>query len=510
MNRDATKGVILIKHAKHGSTYFVTSRITKQPNGSPDRYLGGAGEMNTVSTTDAASVETGVYEDPVDGVPRFYGVPGQEFGPLNVKYQRGATDESLVTNVVKRGAERRAENRFFGMALQVDEPLTIIQLGQFDPGYSHGTYTLSLVRAEDNAVLATADLDMNRAQIDANGFKYVPLPHPLRLESNAGPVVIYPRGLLPAEIYEVRGSVSSIHLRQTGSRLMSEGITLEKTAAGELIFLNLSDFPGSGTDHVPPTPPSKVEKRLGTNLGVQGIELSWLPGTDDRWVSFYEVLKNGKLIGRSAIGTFFFDHSDSARYDIDAVFEVRTVDGDGNRSQAVTAQKAGSQARIYEALGDFSPTQSLKQWEYEEAIEDGSYRELTWDNGGYEGRWTGSGLGRIGRIWMQPSAQYDLSRTFLVPADGVASTSGTIRKDPSAENQDPCFVRIELNSKRVWPADVWAEVRPIYDVPTLYNVTGLHVSKGDKIRFVLKHNGKNLADPIEWNPSVMIQGPDGN
>ena len=291
---------------------------------------------------------------------------------------------------------------------------------------------------------------------------------------------------------------------------MSDGITLDKIAAGELIFLNLPNFPGSGTDHVPPTPPSNVAKRLETNLGMQGIEVSWLPGTDDHWISYYEVLKNERLIGKVAKGTFFFDHSDSARDDINAVFEIRTVDGDGNRSQAVTAQKNGNQPQIYEALGDFSPTQSGKQWAYEEALEDSSYRELIWDNGGYEGRWTGSGLGRIGRIWMQPSAQYDLSRTFIVPAAGMASTSGAIRKDPSAENQASCFVRILLNSKQVWPADGWAKVSPSYDTPTTYKITGLRVSPGDKLRFSVKHNGQNRADPIVWNPLVIIQGSDSN
>jgi hypothetical protein len=466
--------------------------------------------MNTVSTTTAASLETGVYEDPVDGAVRFYGVPGQEFGPLNVKYRINATDESFVTKVVKGGVERRAQDHFFGMALQPDEPMTITQLGQFDPGYNCGTYTLSLVRAEDGAVLATADLDMSRAPIDQMGFKYVQLPHPVRLETSAQPVVIYPRGLLPAETYEVQGIVSGIQLRRTGSKLMSDGITLDKIAAGELIFFNLPGFPGSGTDHVPPGPPSKVEKRLGTNLGVQGIELSWLPGTDDHWISYYEVLKNRRLIGKVAIGTFFFDHSDSARNDLNAVFEIRTVDGDGNRSQAVTAQKTGSQPQIHEALGDFSPTQTGKQWKYEETLEDGSYRELIWDNGGYEGRWTGSGLGRIGRIWMQPSADYDLSRTFIVPAEGMASASGVIRKDPSAENQAPCFVRILLNSKQVWPAEGWAEVSPNYDRATAYEIKNLRVSSGDNLRFIVKHNGQNRADPIVWNPSVMIQGPGNN
>jgi hypothetical protein len=507
MDRNGTKGVILAKHEKHAPTYFITSRLTKPSTDSPDRYLGGAGEMNSVSTTTAASLDTGVYEDPVDGAVRFYGVPGQEFGPLNLKYQNGAIEESFVTKVVKRGAERRPEAHFFGMALQPKKSVTITQLGQFDPGSNRGTYTLSLVRADDGAVLATADLDMERAPIDATGFKYVQLAHPVQLNDTAQPVTIYPRGLLPEENYEVRGSNSAIHLRQTGAKLMSSGITLDRVAAGELIFLNLSDFPGSGTDHVPPSPPSKVEKRLGTNLGTQGIELSWLPGTDDRWISYYEVLKNGRSIGKVAIGTFFFDHSDSARNDLSAVFEIRTVDGDGNRSKAVIAQQAGIQQWIYEALGDFSSTQSGTQWRYEQTLEEGYYRDLLWDNGGYEGRWTGSGLGRIGRIWMQPSAQYDLSRTFIVPAEGIVSATGVIRKDPSADNQASAFVRILLNSKQVWPADGWAEINASYDVPTKYEITGLRVSLGDKLRFIVKHNGQNRADPIVWNPSVVFEAP---
>lgn len=249
---------------------------------------------------------------------------------------------------------------------------------------------------------------------------------------------------------------------------------------------------------------------MGTNLGVQGIEISWSPGTDDHWISYYEVLKDGRVIGKAAIGTFFFDHSESARNDLNAVYEVRTVDGDGNRSQAVTAQKTGSQQRIYEALGDFSSTQSEKQWRYEQKLDDGLYRNLLWDNGGYEGRWTGSGMGRIGRIWMQPSSQNDLSRTFLVPAEGTVSTYGVIRKDPSAENQAAAFVRILLNEKQVWPANGWAEVSPSFDTPTKYEITDLHVSTSDKLRFIVKHNGQNRADPIVWNPSVILEIPDSH
>jgi hypothetical protein len=346
---------------------------------------------------------------------------------------------------------------------------------------------------------------MSTSKTDAMGFKYVSLPRPIRLETASKPVVIYPRGLTPTANYEVRTINSGLHLRQTGSKLMSEGITLDNIAPGELIFLNLPNYPGSGTDHIAPSAPTAVTKGSGANLGVQGVELSWSAGRDDNWLSYYEVQKNGKVIGKVAKGTFFFDHSDTARRDIDATYAVRAVDGDGNRSPFVNAQKVTGEGQSYEAFGDFAPVQSAKQWVYEEAAQDGSYRELLWDKGGYEGRWTGSGLGVIGRIWMQPSKNYDLARTFIVPASGVVSASGVIRKDPSAENQISVMVRILRNSEQVWPAEGWAEVKADYDTPTSYEITNLRVSVGDKLRFVVKHNDQNRADPIMWNPKVVMQ-----
>jgi hypothetical protein len=137
MNRDGSKGVILTKHAKQGATYFITSRL-KTP-AEKDRYRGGAGDMNMVTTTSVANVGTGVYEDPVDGAARFYGVPGQSFGPLNIKYQAGGEDRSLVTKIVRLGANRNVDSKFFGMELQPNEPITITQLGQFEPGINLGS-----------------------------------------------------------------------------------------------------------------------------------------------------------------------------------------------------------------------------------------------------------------------------------------------------------------------------------------------------------------------------------
>jgi hypothetical protein len=307
----------------------------------------------------------------------------------------------------------------------------------------------------------------------------------------------------------VRASISGLRLHEPGSQLMSNGITLDTIAAGELIFLNLPHYPGSATDHVPPSSPSNATKRLATNLGVQGIELSWPPSHDDNWLSYYQIRKNGKLLGRTAKGTFFFDHSDSSRNDLEANYEVAAVDGDGNASASVSAQTIASGPAIepqrYEALGDFSPSQLTNHWTYEETTDNLTYTDLAWEKGGYEGRWTGSGLGRIGRIWMQPSAQYDLSRTFIIPSAGTVSTSGEIRKDPSANNGASCFVRILLNSSQIWPSAGWAEVFPSYDHSTRYTLANLPVKAGDKIRFVIQRNGANRADPIVWDPAIIIR-----
>jgi hypothetical protein len=505
MNRDGSEGAIFTKHAKSGSTYYVVSRPSRGSQPNTDKYRGDSGAMNVVTTTSAASLDSGIYEDPVDGAYRYYGVPGEVFGPLNVKYQSPTGEKSFVTEIAKIGAERRATSHSFGMAMQISRPMTVTELGQYDPGGNAGAYTLSLIRAEDGIVLATAELDMSKAHADAKGFKYVRLTTPVALVPRVEPVIIFPRGLLAAENYDVNGSASGVRFRETGSKLMAEGIRLDKIPAGEIIFLNLSHYPGSGSDHVAPTSPTKVVKRLGLNLGAQGIEISWSPSQDDTWISYYAIRKNGKPIAKAAKGTFFFDHSVGARDAIDAAYDVTAVDGDGNRSAAAVAQEISGEPQTYEALGDFSPTQRAGSWAYEEILEDGSYKELIWDKGGYEGRWAGSGLGRIGRIWMQPSAEYDLSRTFIAPSSGAVETYGVIRKDPSADNQASCFAKIMKNSDQIWPTEGWAEISSNYDSPISYKLSRLVVSAGDKIRFVVEHNGVNRADPIVWDPIVVMQ-----
>jgi hypothetical protein len=503
MDAHGSRGIIIAKHAKIGSEYFLVSKPLA--NATEDHYEGGPWQMPHVSTTNVATLDTGIYSDPSDGAYGYYGVPGEEYGPVNFRYEAGGPEQSFVTQLDRHGVSTHVTDKFFGLAFQTGEqPVTISELGQYDPGKNSGTYSLTLVRASDKAILATASLDMTRADADALGFKYVRLPKPITLAPERDTAVtIFPRGLQPTATYDVRTYKAKIHAQRIGSDLMQNGITLPEIAAGELIFLNLPGYPGSGTDTVAPEPPSNVTKRLGTNLGIQGIEISWLPAHENNWLSYYEILKEGQPIARAAKGTFYFDHSPDARHSLDSRYEVRTVDGDGNRSSSIAAREIPGDAQTYEALGDFGPTQGGNGWRYEGSSEGRTYTNLTWSNGGYEGLWAGSGLGRIGRIWMQPSAAIELSRTFVSPEDGSVELYGQVEKDPSADPAAPVFVRIYHQNDQIWPAAEWALV-PAFGASLTYQLKDIVVRKGEAIRFVVERNGENRAEPIIWNPSIVF------
>ena len=141
-----------------------------------------------------------------------------------------------------------------------------------------------------------------------------------------GPVTIYPKGLLPGTTYNVSYQESKATANRLGSDLMSQGITLQNPQEGELIYLNLPMHPGSGADKTPPSSPQQVSKRIGTNMGYIGVELTWLPATDNNWVSYYEIFRNGVAIDKVAKGTYYFDHSLGSR-------SCRALRGEGGGRQ---------------------------------------------------------------------------------------------------------------------------------------------------------------------------------
>jgi hypothetical protein len=104
---------------------------------------------------------------------------------------------------------------------------------------------------------------------------------------------------------------------------------------------------------------------------------------------------------------------------------------------------------------------------------------------------------------MQPSAGTDLSRTFRAGADGVLRISGDLQKDPSAEQNAPVYVRILQNERQIWPEANWQIVPAFGSGPMRYDLKTA-ARKGDSIRFIVKRNGENRAQPIIWNPVVVV------
>jgi len=150
-----------------------------------------------------------------------------------------------------------------------------------------------------------------------------------------GSVKVYPKGLLPDARYGITFQESSAEAECTGAELMRQGLAIDRMPPGELIYLNLPLHPGSKRDHQPPTAPGNLAKCTAENMGYPGVELQWSPGTDNNWISYYEILRNGPAIDKVAKGTFYFDHSAGA--DLAARYQIRTVDGAGNLSPPAQA-----------------------------------------------------------------------------------------------------------------------------------------------------------------------------
>ena len=96
------------------------------------------------------AVDTGIYEDPVDGQYRFFGQAEKYAVGCLILYWREGTERSFVKAVTQLGSSRRVGDKFFGMAIQVGaEPITLTQLGmsagdldQFMDGFNRGELIL--------------------------------------------------------------------------------------------------------------------------------------------------------------------------------------------------------------------------------------------------------------------------------------------------------------------------------------------------------------------------------
>jgi len=337
-----------------------------------------------------------------------------------------------------------------------------------------------------------------------------------------GEVVIRPRGLLPEHHYVVGFDSTQVTTIRTGADLMANGIVIAHQAPGELIYLGLPNRPRGGRDRVAPKAPGRVLVRREMNIGHSGAGIYWSPGSDDNWISCYEVRRGDELLGKASVGTYYFDHS--AGWDSGGRYAVRTVDGDGNLSRWTEAQAIADEPATAYALGGLFLERGREGWHADTTTDGHTYTPMTWvrpantsaadlggtpnQPGGIEGYWEGAGGARIGRAWQQASRDAACVHTWVAPKSGTVRIVSRVMKEwYRQEAGKPLRVRILHGEKQLWPESGWAEV-PLGDPVGVSHDLTAEVAAGDAIRFVLDRGSDPENDIIGWMPRIVYTGED--
>ena len=340
----------------------------------------------------------------------------------------------------------------------------------------------------------------------------------------AGAVTVYPVELLPDHEYAV-GFDSTIALsKRTGADLMKNGIKIDRQAPGELIYLGLPDRPGSGSDRQAPVSPGSALARRETNLGHTGVAIYWSPGSDNNWVSFYEVRRGSTVLGKASTGTFFFDRAPER--DPAAEYSVRTVDGDGNVSPWTVAKPLSGERLEANALGGHFREAGREGWSAEATTNSQTFIPMTFippaknpagnvggtgnQPGGVEGYWEAPGTtARVGRGWQQASPTADCVRTWTAPQAGRIRVLGRAVKEYYRNKAgEPLPVRILHNSRQVWPEGAQSLTIKPGDLHGAQHDLLLDVTKGDQLHFVLGRGRSADQDVVAWMPRMVYDEPE--
>ncbi len=232
------------------------------------------------------------------------------FNGTSVKWIGGRGMNGGRANVYIDGAFQKTVDTF-----NLNVPGAVPQQILFSKtGLSNTAHTIKVEIIEKNQLSSGSDIEVDAVETD----------HKENIV-----ITIYPKGLNPSSNYNISYQEQAGSQDRIGSDIMTNGITMENPALGELIYLNMPYHPGNKIDKTPPTTPTGVSKNTANNLGHNGIEIIWSPSTDDHWLSYYEIYMNGIIIDKVAKGTYYFDDGNT---DINANYQVKAVDGAGNKS----------------------------------------------------------------------------------------------------------------------------------------------------------------------------------
>ncbi|MCQ6562324.1 SGNH/GDSL hydrolase family protein [Paenibacillus mendelii] len=150
----------------------------------------------------------------------------------------------------------------------------------------------------------------------------------------------------------------------------------------------------------------------------------------------------------------------------------------------------------YSASADFSRTQNMYQWRYEQW--DGSvYSAITWDPA--IGVWANSLINLyIGSNWQHPGNGVESVRKWVAPSAGTVRVTGTAGKfDSTAGNG--VIVSILKNNAVLWgPHTVTTLMGIDHDMTVAVNA-------GDELSFMVGAGGDPSYDKTGWDPMVDYQ-----
>lgn len=338
-------------------------------------------------------------------------------------------------------------------------------------------------------------------------------------------ITIYPQGLIMKQKYTI-GFENSVNLvSRSGDDLMTQGIYIKRQKSADVIYLGLPHMPGNQSDTEEPASPGRVLKRYEVNLGYSGIGIYWAVGTDNNWISYYEIARDGKVIGRTAKGLFYFDRT--LDFNLNAAYSVRTIDGDGNASDWREASPTEGEPLTFAVLGGQFDEPNREGWQAEVTRDFTTYRPMVivphqgtraleyggncLQPGGLTGvcmsakpeEAQGKPLAKVSRGWQTSTPEFASVRTWTAPRPGKIRMVGRAFRDYySRTKSSPMKVKILLNSESVWPASGWAEI-PGGDLVGATHILERDVQEGDRVRFILDKAITEDDGVLAWMPVIQ-------
>lgn len=146
------------------------------------------------------------------------------------------------------------------------------------------------------------------------------------------PVTVYPKGMLPDQMYTLRAIAHSFEAEsRLGKEWMRDGIYMDSIHVGEMICVNLEDMPNLRQKLYFVPDPLNCEAHKATIMGHTGMAVSWTVPAMRQWYSYAAILCDGKRIAQASVGEYCFLPEIAPHH----TFEVQLFDGYGNCSNAI-------------------------------------------------------------------------------------------------------------------------------------------------------------------------------